>query len=137
MTTKTRLLTGFPVEVALHSDLRHVQSRQPGIHSFTCAPEPDEDGIWCDSEGARPGSIAWGLTLDPVTLDGAPDDVQASCLYVETTKEELERLMGALAVLYNENFGHTCRLMGGHTTHADCVGCHNDPECAKLIEGEA
>lgn len=127
MTTPTRLLTGFPVEVALHSELRHVQSREPGIYSFTCAPEAEDDGLWCDSAGLRPGSIAWGLTLDPVALEGAPTDLQASCLYVETTGPELRRLIAALEELHQVNFAHTCNGM----PDATCNGCLMDAEAAR------
>jgi hypothetical protein len=101
-----RRAAGFPVEVAVF-DPERIKSR-PGfdgdrILSFTFAPDTTNDGIFCDSPGERGGSIAWGLTLDPVTTDG-DEDVQASALYIETTGEELLHLIACLQSLYDVNY---------------------------------
>lgn len=100
-----RRATGFPVEVAVF-DPQRIKHREAGgpIYSFTFAPDTVNDGIFCDSPGERPDSIAWGMTLDPVLVDDNPE-FSASALYVETTGPELLRLIACLQNLYDVNYG--------------------------------
>ena len=107
-----RLAAGFPVEVAIFEPHR-IKQREVGasayansdsVYSFTFAPDTTNDGVFCDAPGYREGSIAWGMTLDPVLRDDDPE-YSASAIYIETTQEELARFIASLQNLYDENFG--------------------------------
>ncbi len=96
---------GFPVEVFV-VEHRKVVTRDMGddpIYAFTFAPDTVNDGIFCDSPGRRPGSIAWGMSLKPV-LRVPAEDYQESAIYVETTGEELRLLIACLQNLYDVNY---------------------------------
>lgn len=96
---------GFPVEVYIIEPHRIVTRSGVGdpVYSFTFSPDTVNDGIFCDSPGERPHSIAWGISLKPV-LKVPSDDYQESALYIETTGPELWHLIECLTDLYNVNF---------------------------------
>lgn len=95
---------GFPVEVVIFD--RHRIERREGwgddnpVYAFTLPTSH----IWCDSPGERVDSIAWGIGLDPVLIDGNYEDFQQAALYVETTASELRDLIDALQSLYDTNY---------------------------------
>jgi hypothetical protein len=116
MTAEERVATGFPVEVAVF-DRSRIKARLVGgtddnpVYAFTLEPDSENDGIFCDATGERPGSIAWGMTLDPVLNDDKPLG-SSSAIYMETTGPELLHLIACLQNLYDVNYDADGNLKG-------------------------
>lgn len=58
----------------------------------------DPDGIWCDSEGDRPGSMWVGIGLTPHwdTPIADTDELQSGAIYLDVTLEEIRALQKML-----------------------------------------
>jgi len=65
----------------------------------------DPEGIWCDSEGDRPGSLLVGIGLVPHwdTPIADADELQNGAIYLDVTLEEIRALQKMLQRVIDDN----------------------------------